>query len=213
MNPRLVGALVAVLVAFFVGAGLYASRSAEEIPSEPLRVETAAVAPGPRAIAKETVTAAGDHPPPAAQRPAPGSPAAAQPAPQLAVPQRPPLPRTLYPPVANYTPDGGVRFPLSGLGIQSAVVDAKPQLRECYEGWAKLNANLGGQLKVAFRITGDAGTEAHVDQVRLVGDAGTGHLAFEGCVLSVMSSLKFDPPPGGSLNVTYPLTFSTDGGS
>jgi hypothetical protein len=131
---------------------------------------------------------------------------------ELPTDQRQLLPPGLRPPVANYDGDGGVRFPLTRDGIKAAVEDAKPQVRECYEEWLKANPALSGQLKIGFRIAADGGPEAVVDQVRLVGDAGMGNLAFEGCVLSVMGGLRFDAPPEGTLNVSYPFTFSNDGG-
>ena len=67
-------------------------------------------------------------------------------------------------------------------------------------------------LKIGFRITADGGADAVVDQVSIVEDAGMGNVAFEGCVLSVMQDLRFDPPEKGSLTVKYPIVFSNDGG-
>ncbi|MBK7860569.1 MAG: AgmX/PglI C-terminal domain-containing protein [Archangiaceae bacterium] len=188
-------------------------------PSEPAPPRVpAAMLPVKSAAADEATP-----PPVAAPRDVPGASASAPPVAMVmpAVPQaevgadpRPIMPPGMRLPVANYGADGGVRFPLSGDGIRAAVADARPQVRECYEAWLKVNPQLQGRLKVAFRITSDGGTEATIDQVHLVGDAGMGNLAFEGCVLSVMSGLHFDPPPQGALEVTYPLSFSSaDAGS
>ena len=58
-------------------------------------------------------------------------------------------------------------------------------------------------------LVGERGADG---RVRIVEDAGMGHVPFEGCVLSVMSSMRFDAPPEGNLEVTYPLLFSHDGG-
>ncbi|MBL8949566.1 MAG: AgmX/PglI C-terminal domain-containing protein, partial [Myxococcaceae bacterium] len=109
--------------------------------------------------------------------------------------------------------DAGVRFPLTGPGIRAAVQDAKADIQHCYEAWSKVSPSLGGRLVIGFRISGDGGPEATVDRVRLTEDAGMGNAAFEGCVLSVMSDLRFDAPPSGDLEVTYPFIFSNDAGS
>lgn len=66
-------------------------------------------------------------------------------------------------------------------------------------------------VPIGFRIAARGGADAVVDEVHLTGDAGMGNIAFEGCVLPVMSSLRFDAPPEGVILVTYPLTFSNDG--
>jgi len=63
---------------------------------------------------------------------------------------------------------------------------------------------------VSFRIAAMVAKTAVVDQVHLTEDAGMGNAAFEGCVLSVMSSLHSTRRKEGTLSVTYPLMFSSD---
>lgn len=86
-------------------------------------------------------------------------------------------------------------------------------MKECYEEWLKVQPSLGGRVVVRFTIDTDDAVEGRVSKALLVGDAGMGHLAMEGCVLSVMSALRFEPPLSGTMDVTYPLNFSpSDGG-
>lgn len=104
------------------------------------------------------------------------------------------------------TLDGSVRYKLDRDGIREAMRSGLPEIKDCYEQWLKLQPDLGGRLKVNFTIDTDDGVEGRVTSVSL-GDAGMGHVAMEGCVLSVVSGLPFEPPLNGSINVTYPFAF------
>ena len=100
-------------------------------------------------------------------------------------------------------------------GIRGAVQESLPELKECYEEWQKSAPGLRGRVAVGFRITAaldlDAGSapEARVDQVR-IGDSELDHVFMEGCVSSVFSELRFTPPEGGKLEVTYPIRFESE---
>jgi TonB family protein len=83
---------------------------------------------------------------------------------------------------------------------------AMPEIDRCYEDWLKSQPTLGGRMNVRFTISTDDGVEGQVSQVSVV-DAGTGNIAFEGCVLSVISALRFEPPLSGETTVSYPLAF------
>jgi hypothetical protein len=81
-----------------------------------------------------------------------------------------------------------------------------PEIDRCYEDWLRVQPALGGRMSVRFTIETDDGVEGQVSHVS-VGDAGTGNIAFEGCVLSVISALRFEPPLDGEVTVSYPLAF------
>jgi hypothetical protein len=99
-------------------------------------------------------------------------------------------------------------------GIRGAVQESLPELKECYEEWQKNAPGLRGKVAVSFRIHAaldlDAGSapEARVDQVR-IGESELDHVFMEGCVSSVFSELRFAPPEGGKLEVTYPIQFES----
>lgn len=89
---------------------------------------------------------------------------------------------------------------------------AIPEVKDCYESWLPMDPGLGGRLVVTFTIDTDDAVEGRITQLT-VGDAGIGHVPLEGCVLSSLSDLRFDPPLNGPINVTYPIVLSNlDGG-
>lgn len=103
--------------------------------------------------------------------------------------------------------DAGVRFALDRSGIQAAIESALPEVRDCYESWLGMQRDLGGRLAVTFTIDTDDGEVGRVTHLAL-GDGGVGNVAFEGCVLSSLKDLRFEPPLEGPMNVTYPMKFS-----
>jgi hypothetical protein len=141
----------------------------------------------------------------------PGPPTPMGNSPVVELPRTPPpenLPRGLRTPTANMT-DAGIRFPLDRRGISAAMEEQKPQMKECYEQWQKLQPSLAGTMKIAFRIATDGGEESIVDQVRVLEDGGMGNVAFEGCVLNAVSDLRFEKPEGGgTVTVHYPIVFA-----
>jgi hypothetical protein len=106
--------------------------------------------------------------------------------------------------------DGTVIYPLNGAGVREAVQAAMPEIKDCYEGWHRLQPSLEGALKIKMVIAGDGGTQGgFVEEISLLDDAGMGHAAFEGCVLSVLDGMRFDAPEGGGkMTIHYPLVFS-----
>jgi hypothetical protein len=127
------------------------------------------------------------------------APANARPAASAAGPDRSGMPSTLG-------VDGGKLHPFDKEGLDSAMQSAMPEIDRCYEDWLKAQPTLGGRMKVQFTIGTDDGVEGQVSSVSVV-DAGVGNIAFEGCVLSVISALRFQPPLDGERTVTYPLAF------
>lgn len=103
--------------------------------------------------------------------------------------------------------------PVTRDGIQAAMKEVIPELRDCYDGWVQREPSLGGAIAVAFVIDVDDAGVGAVSGLSIV-DGGLGHAALEGCVLNVMNDLSFEPP-GSPVNVTYPFNFSPappDGG-
>ena len=102
-------------------------------------------------------------------------------------------------------------------GIQGAIRAEREALRECYAAWLAASPKLGGTAKLTFVIAdpGEGGDErlARVTEVTLAHSALTeapGRAALEGCLLNVLSSLRFDPPEGGRLQVSYPFQFAAE---
>jgi hypothetical protein len=165
--------------------------------------------------------------PRAAPAPAPGAPLPVQPPPREEARAPLPAPDSGTGPAAAAAPgipsvpapgssdrrraaDGTVIYPLDGPGVREAVQAALPEIKDCYEGWHNLQPSLEGQLKIKMVIASDGGREGgFVEQISLLDDAGMGHAAFEGCVLSVLNGMRFDAPEGGGkMTIHYPLVFS-----
>lgn len=108
--------------------------------------------------------------------------------------------------------DAGVPIhPVTSDGIRAAVKAALPEIKECYDGWLQQNPDLGGRVKIKFRIAEIPGRDrAKVMDVDTADDAGVGNIAFEGCVKNVFKTLRFERPEDGEMSVTYPLVFSND---
>lgn len=112
----------------------------------------------------------------------------------------------------NSAHDAGTRFTLDRDGIRGAMRSAIPSIKDCYESWLPMHPGLGGTIITTFTIDTDDAVEGRISQLA-VADAGIGHVPLEGCILSSLADLRFDPPLNGPLNVTYPVVLSaTDGG-
>lgn len=105
--------------------------------------------------------------------------------------------------------DAGAMHKLDQAGIQSAIQEKIPEIKECYQSWLGMNPHLSGKLLVGFRIVpDDGGTEGVVGEIAIA-DGGLGHVAMEGCVMNVMSAMRFEAPKG-ELTVNYPLRFRSE---
>ncbi|MBL8922168.1 MAG: sigma-70 family RNA polymerase sigma factor [Myxococcaceae bacterium] len=109
--------------------------------------------------------------------------------------------------VASTATDAGVRFAIDREGIRAAMRSALPEVKDCYEAWLAMNPSLGGRLVVTLTIDTEDGVEGRISRLAPL-DAGLGHVPFEGCVLSSLSDLRFEPPLAGPVNVSYPFLFS-----
>ena len=86
---------------------------------------------------------------------------------------------------------------------------AKDDLRECYDGWLRLQPTLAGDVKVSFTINAGPDDTATVDDIALA-DSSLAHSWMEGCIVAAVREMRFAAPEDGEpLEVTYPLVFST----
>ena len=99
------------------------------------------------------------------------------------------------------------RFPTSEEGINDAIREELSEIRECYQAWLNLEPDLEGQIEVTFVIS-DVDGVGEVTSTELQDRTTTDHTLFEGCVLNVMSDLRFEAPAdGGEVVVNYPFIF------
>ncbi len=103
------------------------------------------------------------------------------------------------------------RYPTSKEGINDAIREELSEIRECYQSWLNMEPDLEGEVKVKFVISDVEGV-GEVTSTEIMDQTTTSHTLFEGCVLNVMSDLKFEAPEdGGVVIVSYPFVFkSTD---
>lgn len=94
-------------------------------------------------------------------------------------------------------------------GIQAAMRESRPKLRECYAAWLKENEALGGRMVVRFTISPGEGGEAERGRVTRVEipDSELDHGLLEGCVLNVLAGLSWSAPDE-PLTVSYPFVFA-----
>lgn len=96
-------------------------------------------------------------------------------------------------------------------GVLGAMMASRPQLTACYEAWLKVNPTAGGEIDTTFHIgapkQGGPPGIAEVTEVRVTKDGvGTGFL--DGCILFVLSHLRFHPPASKhGLTVDFPWRF------
>lgn len=210
------GLLFLVLVAAIVFSLIGADPAVSPPPPEP----AAALAPRPAATAQaleRTVPA----PPPAPARanaviPPPPPPTTAPGAERVAEPMDPDYLAAIGvdPAKVEEPADAGPLFKVDKDGIRAAVKEKVPEIKECYDSWLRTNPDLGGKLKLTFTISEMPGkSRALVSDIDVL-DGGIGHVAMEGCVKNVFSSMRFEVPEHGEMKVTYPLNFSSgrDGG-
>jgi len=97
-------------------------------------------------------------------------------------------------------------------GIQGAVNESLPQIKDCYQSWLQVRPDLSGRVMVQFVIAGDA-EDPDFSEIRDVTlkDSELGHTLMEGCVASLFEELQFEAPDGGGeVAVNYPLKFTTE---
>jgi hypothetical protein len=105
--------------------------------------------------------------------------------------------------------DEGHLWTTDAEGIQSAVFESLDGIRECYEGWLELQPDLEGEIVVRFVITEDD-EGGSVSGAEVVDGTLPEHTFFDGCVLNVMSAMRFEAPAdGGEVVVNYPFAFSS----
>jgi hypothetical protein len=92
--------------------------------------------------------------------------------------------------------------------LSEALIATAPEVGGCIQEWQKLQA-ITGWMNVTLTIETDDGVEGRVTEVS-VGDAGIGNVAFRGCVRSVYSELRFEPPMEGGRKVSHGLFFGPD---
>jgi outer membrane biosynthesis protein TonB len=142
------------------------------------------------------------------------SPSPAEPAPATPVPSPPPpetfgavlTPEDRLPEEEDLIPKS--TWPVTADGIRNAIGEQIPELLECYEAWVQAHPGLSGRMLARFRIEPTHRAElARITGVRL-GRSTVNHRLLEGCVLNVLSSLRFDSPESGAVTVSYPLVFN-----
>lgn len=88
-------------------------------------------------------------------------------------------------------------------GIQGAVREALPDIRECYSAWLRENPALAGKVTVRFTIE-DRDEDGEVTSAAVVA-SDVEHPLMEGCVLNVMRGLAFESPGDEPITVSYPI--------
>lgn len=97
-------------------------------------------------------------------------------------------------------------------GIKAAMKDSRPKLKECYAAWQKADETLGGKLVVSFTVVPQEpereGEEpfGRIAKVQIP-DSELDHALLEGCVLNVLTGLKWTAPDN-PITVNYPFRFS-----
>lgn len=94
-------------------------------------------------------------------------------------------------------------------GIVSAIQERIGEIKECYDGWVRIEPSLTGRLETEFVISTDPEDPAR-GKVTEVGvtDADFEHAFMEGCVLHVFEDLRFEPPAKGAVTVRHQMRFS-----
>ncbi len=91
--------------------------------------------------------------------------------------------------------------------IQRIVRQNFGRFRLCYENGLRSAPNLAGTVSIQFSI----GRGGDVANVR-VGSSTMGDATVEQCIARSFGGLTFPEPESGTVSVTYPLTFSPEGG-
>ena len=100
-----------------------------------------------------------------------------------------------------------VQWPVNREGIRGAIRARISEIKECYEGWLSEDPTLGGQVVVSFTIESGDGGAARIREAGIHG-SDVEHPWLERCILVMVESLQFEPPPEGRVVVRYPFRFS-----
>jgi hypothetical protein len=203
--------LILVAVAASAGAIGFASMEPARVespkPSEPEPVAPVVMPPAPQPVVRAPAVVP-DEPVAPKMVPGPGV------AKVVVAGNSPAPPAPADAPAVKHDPTEPVvqQYPLDPDGISAAVRDATPELRQCYELWMMVDPSFAGTLKVrmVLKANPDGGPNSTMDEVSVMADAGMGHMAFEGCVRSVLSTMRFDAPEGGkTTTIEYPFSFNS----
>lgn len=213
----LIAFLLALVVVALALAWLYTGPKGHAVAK--IRAQATATAPAPKLAAPAKVSPAkattAAPPSPAIPRTAAEAKAAAA---KLTPRERAELAPLLHALVtAMARAKGGARpapnepeiFGTDRAGIRSAIRASVPDLKNCYAPWLGLNPQLHGRIVTSFTIEAakGGGPIAKVTRVEVL-KGKLGNRFLEGCVLSVLSDLRFHPPKDGYLTVHYPMIFT-----
>ncbi len=91
--------------------------------------------------------------------------------------------------------------------LRRTMFENSAAIRECFEGWKKLEPELPTAFDVEFLLEAQAGAVRVTNvEAKL---AGAGNAAFGGCVRSVIADAAFDVPPVDKLRVRYRIDMTT----
>ncbi|MFP6686021.1 MAG: hypothetical protein VB934_14985 [Polyangiaceae bacterium] len=96
--------------------------------------------------------------------------------------------------------------------IKAALRELVPLLRECYENARQDDAEINGKLVLSYSIGGDDSVGGIVEESEIdVGESDelASNEALVQCVTETIYTIEIEPPPGGLMQVTYPLQFSS----
>lgn len=98
---------------------------------------------------------------------------------------------------------------LDGKYIQSAIKDAIPLVKECYQLALHDTPDLSGKVIVEFSIVAEAGAGGIVESVDILSESGIGKdQTLTECLSQTVLSLQFpEPEDGGKVEVRYPMIF------
>lgn len=126
--------------------------------------------------------------------------------------------RTMHRAGASRTSAGQVEEPTPTGKLDAEYIQARiredlvPIAQECYESALEDDPKLGGKLVMNFSIVGDPSVGGVVDEADADPTSEITQPDLLECMKESMLSLSFPPPEdGGTVSVTYPFVFASDG--
>lgn len=116
-------------------------------------------------------------------------------------------------PASTAAPSGSVNPPaLPPSYIQDVVrKDFFPMARSCYENALAQSPKLAGKAVISFTIVADHDVGGIVDSAEFADGSTIDDEGFKTCITESMMNMTFKAPEGGgSVHVTYPISFSQD---